>query len=129
MGLNQETMLNGDTFLVSETDAKGNILFANEEFCKVAEYSLDELIGKPHNIVRHKDMPKAAFKDLWDTIQAGKVWHGYVKNSTKSGGYYWVFATIYPFKNKQGQQCYLSCRRMTSRDMIEKYSNLYKSMH
>lgn len=129
MGMNQETTLSENTFLVSQTDAKGKILFANEEFCRVAEYKLEDLIGKPHNLVRHKDMPKAVFKDLWETIQRGKVWQGYVKNSTKSGGYYWVYATIYPYKNKQGEQCYLSCRRMAPRDMIEKYSNLYKTMH
>ena len=128
MSLDQETKLNENTFLVSETDSKGNILFANEDFCNVAEYSLTELQGQPHNMVRHKDMPKAAFKDLWETVKKEKVWKGYVKNSTKSGGYYWVYATIYPFKNKEEQQCYLSCRRMAPRDMIEKYSALYKTM-
>jgi aerotaxis receptor len=126
---NNETILNDDAFLVSETDAKGNIIFANEEFCKIAQYDLDELMGKPHNIVRHKDMPKAAFKDLWETIQKGEVWHGFVKNSTKSGGFYWVFATVYPFTNEQNQQCYLSCRRKPSRENVEKYDALYKTMH
>jgi aerotaxis receptor len=129
MARGSETLLSENSFLVSETDAKGNILFANDEFCNVAEYSLDELIGKPHNIVRHPDMPKAAFKDLWDTVQKGKVWHGFVKNSTKSGGYYWVFATVYPFKNESGAQCYLSCRRKPSREDVEKHESLYKTMH
>ena len=128
MALNQETLLNDDSFLVSETDSKGHIIFANEEFCKIAEYNLDELLGKPHNLVRHKDMPKAAFKDLWDTVQQGEVWNGFVKNTTKSGGYYWVFATVYPFKNEQGEQCYLSCRRKPSREDVQKYSELYKTM-
>ena len=64
MAQDQETILDDNSFVVSETDAKGNIIFANDEFCKIAEYSLDELLGKPHNIVRHKDMPKLAFKDL-----------------------------------------------------------------
>lgn len=129
MGMNQETVLNESSFLVSETDAKGNIIFANEEFCQIAEYSLDELVGKNHNIVRHQDMPRAAFKDLWDTIQNGEVWHGYVKNKTKSGGYYWVFATVYPFINENNQQCYLSCRRKPSQEMIQKHDSLYKTMH
>lgn len=129
MSLNQETLLNEDSFLVSETDTKGNIIFANEEFCKIAEYQMDELIGKPHNIVRHPDMPKAAFKDLWDTIKNGDVWHGYVKNKTKSGGYYWVFATVYPYTNENGEQCYMSCRRKASKENIEKYSALYKTMN
>ena len=128
MARDQETMLTDDSFLVSETDAKGKIIFANEEFCRIAEYSLDDLLGKPHNIVRHKDMPKAAFKDLWDTIQKGEVWNGFVKNVTKSGGYYWVFATVYPFTNEKGEQCYLSCRRKPSREDVQKYSDLYKTM-
>lgn len=123
-----ETILNEDAFLVSETDSKGNIIFANEQFCKIAEYSLDELMGKPHNIVRHQDMPKAAFKDLWDTVKSGKVWQGYVKNKTLSGGYYWVLATVYPYKNEDGEQCYMSCRRKPSRENIQKHIELYKTM-
>ncbi|MEA3554594.1 MAG: PAS domain-containing protein [Campylobacterota bacterium] len=126
--MNQETLLNDNSFLVSETDEKGNIIYANDEFCRVAEYSLEELLGKPHNLVRHKDMPRAAFQDLWDTVKTGEVWNGFVKNSTKSGGYYWVFATVYPFKNEEGKQCYLSCRRKPSRDDVQKYSELYKTM-
>jgi aerotaxis receptor len=129
MPLNQETLLQEDSFLVSETDAKGNIIFANEEFCKVAEYSLDELLGQPHNMVRHKDMPKAAFQDLWETVKKGEVWHGYVKNKTKSDGYYWVFATVYPYTNDNGEQCYISCRRKPAREKVEHYSNLYKTMN
>lgn len=128
MAKDVETILGENAFLVSETDAKGNIIFANEEFCKVAEYSLDELIGKPHNLVRHPDMPKAAFKDLWDTVQREKVWQGFVKNKTKSDGYYWVYATVYPYKNEAGEQCYISCRRKPSRENVEKYSQLYKTM-
>ncbi|MDD2697497.1 MAG: PAS domain-containing protein [Arcobacteraceae bacterium] len=124
MALNQETILSDDAFLVSETDAKGMIRFANKEFCNIAEYSLEELMGKNHNIVRHKDMPKAAFKDLWDTVKSGKVWQGYVKNGTKSGGFYWVFAT----KNEKNEQCYLSCRRKPSREDVLKYGDLYKTM-
>lgn len=128
MARNVETILNDNAFLVSETDAKGIILFANEQFCNVAEYSIDELIGKPHNLVRHSDMPKVAFKDLWDTVQRGEVWQGFVKNKTKSDGFYWVFATVYPYKNENGQQCYMSIRRKPSRENIEKYTNLYKTM-
>jgi PAS domain S-box-containing protein len=128
MARDQETLLSDSSFLVSETDAKGNIIFANEEFCRIAEYDAKDLIGKPHNIVRHKDMPKAAFQGLWDTINTGEVWHGYVKNSTKSGGFYWVFATVYPFTNEKGELCYLSCRRKPSREDVKKYGDLYKTM-
>ena len=123
-----ETILTEDAFLVSETDSKGNIIFVNDEFCKVAGYSREELLGNPHNIVRHKDMPKAAFKDLWETVKSGSVWEGYVKNATKDGGFYWVFATIYPYNNSNDEQCYMSCRRKPSRDDITQVEALYKKM-
>ena len=126
MAAGQETVLDDYAFLVSETDTKGIIRFANDDFCKIAEYTLDELIGQPHSIVRHQDMPKVAFKSLWDTVQAGKVWTGYVKNATKSGGYYWVFATVYPFESCDGSKGYLSCRRKPSRQEIEEHEALYK---
>ena len=126
MATGQETVLDEYAFLVSETDAKGVITFANDDFCKIAEYSLDELLGQPHCLVRHNDMPKKAFKSLWDTVQTGEVWTGYVKNATKSGGYYWVFATVYPFESCDGQRGYMSCRRKPSREEIEEAEALYK---
>ena len=126
--MSQETKLQEDTFLVSETDAQGIIRFANDDFCHIAGYSLDELVNKPHSMVRHPDMPKAAFKDLWDTVKNGKIWTGYVKNSTKSGGYYWVFATVYPFESCDGSQGYLSCRRKASESEITTHEKLYKQM-
>jgi len=129
MASGKETVLNDNAFLVSETDAKGNIIFANAQFCKVAEYTQEELLGNPHNMVRHPDMPRAAFKDLWDTIKTDEVWQGYVKNKTKSGGYYWVYATIYPYRNDNGEQCYMSCRRKPSREDIQKAEALYKTMN
>jgi aerotaxis receptor len=125
----QETVLDDYAFLVSETDAKGNILFANNDFCKIAEYTLEELMGQPHSMVRHKDMPKDAFKSLWDTVQKGQIWTGYVKNATKSGGYYWVFATVYPFESCNGSNGYLSCRRKASPEEINKVIQLYKTMN
>ena len=126
MAAGQETILDDYAFLVSETDTKGTIRFANDDFCKVAEYTLNELVGQPHNIVRHQDMPRAAFKSLWDTIQSGEVWTGYVKNKTKSGGYYWVFATVYPFESCDGSIGYLSCRRKPSLKEIKEHEVLYK---
>jgi len=128
MAAGQETVLDDYAFLVSETDAKGVITFANDVFCKIAEYELEELMGQPHSIVRHQDMPKIAFKGLWDTIQKGEIWTGYVKNKTKSGGYYWVFATVYPFETCDGSKGYLSCRRKASRDEIEAHEILYKQL-
>jgi len=124
-----EYTLNDTDFLVSQTDSKGKILFANEDFCKIAGYTLEELIGKAHSIVRHSDMPHAAFKDLWDTVQNGKIWTGYVKNSTKNGGYYWVYATVYPnIACGQNDAGYMSCRRKASPSEIKTAEALYKTM-
>jgi len=121
-----ETILDEYAFLVSETDDKGIIKFANDDFCNIAGYSLEDLIGKPHNIVRHNDMPRAAFKSLWDTVRKGETWTGFVKNATKSGGYYWVFATVYPFESCDGTRGYLSCRRKPSRADVEAHEALYR---
>ena len=74
--------------LVSTTDLNGIITYANPEFCEVAGYSLEELIGQHHNVVRHPDMPKAAFKDLWEKLKRGDSWRGMVKNRCKNGDYY-----------------------------------------
>ncbi|MFY9071387.1 PAS domain-containing protein [Aliarcobacter butzleri] len=123
----KETVLDDYAFLVSETDKYGVILFANSDFCKIAEYNINELIGQPHSIVRHPDMPKVAFQSLWDTVKSGKVWTGYVKNATKSGGFYWVFATVYPFVTQNGENGYLSCRRKASNQEIAKAEELYKT--
>lgn len=127
--MGSEYVLRDTDFLVSQTDDKGKILFANEDFCKVAGYTLEELVGQPHSIVRHPDMPKAAFKDLWDTVKSGKIWTGYVKNSTKDGGYYWVYATVYPNIGCDSGNCgYLSCRRKPSLEEIAEAERLYKTM-
>ncbi len=124
--MSKETILDKNEFLVSENDTKGIIKFANEDFCKIAGYTLSELIGNPHSMVRHSDMPKKAFKSLWDTVQKGNIWTGYVKNATKDGGYYWVFATVYPFESSDGSMGYLSCRRKPTNEEIQKAEILYK---
>lgn len=124
--MSKETVLKDSSFLVSETDNKGIIKFANKDFCTYAEYKVKELVGKPHSLVRHEDMPKVAFQALWDTVSKGKTWTGYVKNATKSGGFYWVFATVYPFESFDGTQGYLSCRRKASREEISMHDELYK---
>ena len=123
-----EVVLDDKAFLVSETDDKGKIRFANDEFCHYAGYTLEELLGKPHNMVRHPDMPRAAFKDLWDTVQRGERWRGFVKNKTKDGRYYWVFATVYPFTSCDGSKGYISCRRKISETEKKTYEKLYKEM-
>jgi len=126
----QEYVLKDDDFLVSQTDERGVIIFANNDFCQIAGYTIDELIGKPHNIVRHKDMPKAAFKDLWSTVKKGDIWSGYVKNATKNGGFYWVYATVFPkYDSQTKSKTYISCRRKPSQKEIEDAENLYKTLN
>ncbi len=82
--------------LLSETDSTGTILFANNNFCKVSQYTVGELIGQSHNIVRHPEMPKKLFHILWNTIKQGEVFRGIIKNKAKDGSHYWVNTTIIP---------------------------------
>jgi len=126
--MSKEIILDDNAFLVSETDEKGVIQFANNNFCNLVGYSLNEVIGKPHNIIRHPDMPRAAFKDLWDTIKRGESWSGFVKNSTRNGDYYWVYAMVFPLKNCDHNNGYLSCRRKASQEEIAIHEKLYKQL-
>jgi PAS domain S-box-containing protein len=97
--------------LISETDTRGVIQYANPRFCEISGYTLPELLGKPHNIVRHPDMPKALFKDFWDTIKAGKIWQGEIKNRRKDSSHYWVLATVGPIFDDKGEiRSYVSNR-------------------
>jgi PAS domain S-box-containing protein/diguanylate cyclase (GGDEF)-like protein len=92
-----------ETSIVSKTDAKGIITYVNDKFCEVSGFSREDLIGHAHNIVRHPDMPKELFHELWRTIKAQKVWHGVIKNRTKEGSYYIVDATIIPVVDNNGE--------------------------
>ncbi len=89
--------------IVSKTDQKGVITYVNKKFCDISGYSQEELIGRPHNIIRHPDVPKEAFVDLWSTIKANKIWHGIVKNRKKNGDYYIVDATVAPIIDENGE--------------------------
>ena len=89
--------------IVSKTDKKGKITYANDKFCTISGFSREELVGKPHNIVRHPDMPKVIFKDMWKTILANQAWSGIIKNKTKNGDFYIVEATINPILNHKGE--------------------------
>jgi len=89
-----ETEVPDHELIISRTDLKGNITYVNETFALISGYSADELIGKPHNIVRHPDMPKSVYKNLWETLKKGENWQGFVKNRRKDNGYYWVHAEI-----------------------------------
>jgi aerotaxis receptor len=126
--MSRELFLYKDTMIVSETDTKGNITYVNDEFCKFAEYTKDELIGKPHNIVRHPDMPKAAFEDLWSHLKSGKTWKGFVKNKSKNGNFYWVHATVFSSVGADGNTRYVSVRVMPNRNDVEEHERVYKEM-
>ncbi len=124
-----EVLLADHDVLISITDPKGIIRFANKTFCKIAGYDPEELLGKPHNIVRHPDMPKTAFKDLWDIVGSKQVWQGYVKNKTKSGGYYWVKATAFPCIDSNNQITgYISVRFKPAREAIERAIQIYRKL-
>lgn len=89
-----ETEVPVNELIISRTDLRGNITHANDVFCEISGYENYELLGKPHSIVRHPDMPSSIFADLWDTITAKKQWRGVVKNIRKDGGFYWVNAIV-----------------------------------
>lgn len=114
--------------IVSRTDPNGFITHVNQSFVLMSGYTEQELIGSPHSILRHPDMPAAAFLDLWETVLAGKTWQGYVKNLRKDGGYYWVKATVIPNVRHGKVIGYTSVRRKPSRQMIEQSEMLYRSL-
>jgi aerotaxis receptor len=114
--------------IVSRTDPEGIITHVNPAFVEMSGYARDELIGQPHHILRHPDMPAAAFKDLWDTVGRGDKWHGYVKNLRKDGAHYWVYATAIP-NVRHGQVVgYTSVRRKPSRSKVDHCTALYAQM-
>ncbi|MFG6413298.1 methyl-accepting chemotaxis protein [Roseateles sp. DC23W] len=114
--------------LVSTTDLKGRILHANAVFVDVSGYALDELLGQPHNILRHPDMPQEAFRDLWDTIATGRPWSGLVKNRCKNGDHYWVYANVTPLLDGGRPVAYLSVRTQPTRAQVEQAETLYARM-
>jgi len=114
--------------IVSSTDLKGIITYANRKFCEIAGYTKSELTGKNHNIVRHPDMPKAAFKGLWETIKAGKDWTGIVKNLRKDGRYYWVYSHISPVFNDGEITGYTAARRPATKDEVSECIPVYKDL-
>jgi aerotaxis receptor len=118
-----------DTYLVTTTDMKGVITYANHDFVKISGFAEAELVGSSHNIVRHPDMPIAAFKDLWDTIKAGKTWNQLVKNRAKNGDHYWVKAYVTPiFDGEQMIGCQ-SVRTKPTAEEIKAAERLYAQMN
>ncbi len=114
--------------IVSRTDTKGVITHANQAFVDMSGYTEDELVGQPHYILRHPDMPREAFADLWNVVENRQQWHGYVKNLRKDGCHYWVYATVIPNVRDGEIVGYTSVRRKPSRRKVEESEALYASM-
>lgn len=124
-----ERTFGSDEIIVSKTDTKGRIIYANEVFLHLAGYAERDIIGQPHSIIRHPAMPRCVFKLLWDTIQAGKECFAYVLNRSKNGDHYWVLAHVTPTFDKTGAiVSYHSNRRNPRRDAVAKVTALYDEL-
>ena len=125
----QERVMREDDFLVSKTDLKGRVVYGNQIFIEFSGYREEELLGQQHNIVRHPDMPRGVFKFLWDTIQQKQECFAYVKNMSKDGAYYWVFANVTPSFDANGQvEGYFSVRRKPKAQAVQVVADLYRQM-
>jgi len=115
--------------VVSKTDIRGKITYTNSVFRALSGYEKGEMKGRPHSIVRHPDMPKKVFEEMWDTILKGETWSGVVKNLRKDGRYYWVEATIMPVKDENNAIIgFISARKKVSDEVKRKYEKIYKEM-
>ena len=127
--MSKEQLFDQSEILLSTTDVNSHIKYANKNFCDIAGYTLEELEENPHNMVRHPDMPKAAFKDLWSFIQSGNSWMGPVKNKCKNGNFYWVNAFVTPIKDSAGKVYeYQSVRTSPDRKVIDRATKIYPQL-
>lgn len=127
--INEEVKWDKTKTIVSKTDTYGTILYANDVFASTCEYNAIDLIGEPHNIIRHPDMPKVAFKALWDALKKGENYHAIVKNLTKTGRYYWVITDFTIDKDEDGKITgYTGRRKAVPNNVIEKIAPLYKTL-
>lgn len=124
-----ERTFNESEIIVSKTDLDGIIIYGNELFITMSGYQEEELLGSPHNIIRHPDMPRAVFKLLWDTLKSKNEIFAYVKNLAKDGSYYWVFANVTCSYDLDGNViAYHSVRRKPTKEAVEIVKGLYKAM-
>jgi len=123
---NVEVPLKDDTLIVSKTDLKGRITYVNRDFLEISGFTEQELIGEPHNIVRHPDMPAETFEDMWRTLKQNRPWTGYVKNRCKNGDYYWVLANVAPIVEGGQPVGYISVRRKTSPEAAAAHEKVYR---
>lgn len=125
---NNEKTFGQNQLLVTKTDLKGRITYANQAFINIVDMDEDALLGKPHNIIRHPDMPKIVFKILWDALQKGEEVHAYVKNICSDGSFYWVMANVTPSLLDGKVVGYHSARRVPSREALSVIEPLYKEL-
>jgi aerotaxis receptor len=123
---NVETVVPENAFIYSQTDLKGKITEANEVFAQISGYTADEMVGQPHSLVRHPDMPREAFADLWKSIKAGRPWQGVVKNRRSDGGFYWVLANVSPVRQEGRVVGYQSLRQRPSREQVRAAEEAYR---
>lgn len=126
--IDQEVFFDGRS-LISETDTKGIITYVNRKFVEMSGYPKDEAIGQPHSLLRHPDMPRAAFEQMWKIIQTGKIWEGYVKNLRKDGKFYWVVVHIVPKLDEEGKIIgYIASRKVPDPVHLKLAQTTYKEM-
>jgi len=124
-----ESLLGEENIIVSKTDLQGRITYANRTFLEISGYTEAELLGAPHNLIRHPEMPRCVFKYLWDTIRAGNEVFAYVVNLAKNGNHYWVLAHVTPSFDKNGEiSGYHSNRRAPNREVLPKVQELYREL-
>ena len=114
--------------LMSTTDESGNITYANAAFVAVSGYERDELVGQPHNLLRHPDMPREAFADMWATLRAGQSWTALVKNRRKNGDHYWVRANVTPVRRQGRLLGYMSVRTKPMREEVQAAEAFYRAL-
>ncbi len=127
--INEEIELENNIYIESDTDEKGIITYVNDYFAEISKYSREELVGQPHSIVRHPDMPKILFKILWDRIKNGENFHAAIKNLAKDGRYYWVFTDFEPIKDENEKITgYKAARKKISKHVTQILDPLYKKL-
>ena len=122
---NNEYDFPADELLMSTTDTKGVLTHCNAAFARVSGFTMEELMGQPHNMIRHPDMPPEAYKDMWSTIGRGRSWTGFVKNRRKNGDFYWVQAHVTPIMRQGKPVGYISVRTKPTREQVQAAEALY----